>query len=512
MEFSGSVASYKQITSSTENADDTVFQLSTGFGHGGTAVGVAIIRLSGKHALSALLTLTRRTSTPTPRMMVHHDIYHPITREVLDSGCLCVYFRAPNSFTGEDVVELHVHGNSVVVKGILAALPSCHKTSDGDDGVLRLAEAGEFTRRAFLNGKLDLTQVEGLADLLNAETERQKAQAVRQMKGELGVLYGAWRKELISCLAHCEAVIDFAEDEADVGEEEIMNGVKPRVTALRTTIAAHLKDGRRGEILRRGVVIAIAGSPNAGKSTLLNRLAGRDAAIVSSVPGTTRDVVEVPMNLHGFPVLMADTAGMRNTDDEVEKEGVRRAGERIATSDLKLALFDVMDLRDHLPSISSAAPTPTPLANLEVIDCDTIVVVSKVDLLSSSPEELDKIIAQARCFFNALPTPPAAVCMISCEEGHHGIGSLLDITKDEISRRLDNKGSDGAVITRQRHRQHLKECLAFIEDFDAHNSSGDLVLAAEQLRLSARELGKIVGTIDVEDILDVMFNDFCIGK
>lgn len=500
-------------------SNDTICQLATGLGHAGTAVGVAILRLSGTHANHALRCLTRKSTTPAARTMTLCSIYHPVSGEMLDSGCLCVSFPSPNSFTGEDVCELHVHGNAVVVKEALEAFTRVPLTEEEQQlGVMRLADAGEFTRRAFLNGKLDLTQVEGLADLLNAETEKQRSQALRQMKGELGALYNGWRSALVGCLAHCEAVIDFAEDEADVGEVEILANVLPRVTKLCIDMENHLSDGRRGEILRNGVVVAIGGKPNVGKSTLLNQLAGREAAIVSAIPGTTRDVVEVSLNLGGYPVLLADTAGLRESNDVIEQEGVRRAKTRILSSDLKMLLFDsesFLPLLQQQANQSMALLQNDNLDLLPLVDENTIVVISKADLIGQGGAKIDADYLQrlVGAFFESAHNSPADVVVISCEKGI-GVSRLVEVLGQQVQRRMQSGGGGGgsAVITRQRHRDHLTECLENLRSFHEWNQRGDLVLAAEALRQATRELGKIVGEVDVEEILDVMFRDFCIGK
>ncbi|MAN79235.1 MAG: tRNA uridine-5-carboxymethylaminomethyl(34) synthesis GTPase MnmE, partial [Magnetovibrio sp.] len=298
----------------------TIFALASG----GARAGVAVIRLSGPGAAAALTALAPGKPLADPRRAVLRALRDPATGEVLDQA-LVLFFPGPGSFTGEDVAEFHLHGGPAVVEGVLAAL--------GQVAGLRPAEAGEFTRRAFLNGKLDLTQAEAIADLVAAETSEQRRQALDQAAGALGQIYEGWRARLIAAIAHVEAGIDFADEDLP---EDIDRAARDALAALAGEIAAHLDDGRRGERLRAGVHLALLGRPNAGKSTLLNLLAGRDAAIVSETAGTTRDVIEVHLDLGGVPVIVADTAGLRDSADAVEREGVRRAAARADWADLKL--------------------------------------------------------------------------------------------------------------------------------------------------------------------------------
>lgn len=390
-------------------------------------------------------------------------------RETVDDG-LALWFPAPHSFTGEDVVELHLHGGTAATAAaarVLASLPGC-----------RLAEPGEFTRRAFENGKMDLTEAEGLADLVDAETDAQRRQARRQMAGELGDLYEQWRSGLLSALAHFEAEIDFAEE--DIPPDLHARAVD-EVRAISSAIAAHLNDKRRGEILRGGVSVAIMGPPNAGKSSLLNRLAGRDAAIVSATAGTTRDVIEVHLDLAGFPVILADTAGLRVSGDAIEQEGVRRAHARAGAADLKLAVFD---------GAAWPALDPTTLA---LCDDDTIRVVNKIDLFDSWGVK-----------------PDAPFIGVSAKSGL-GLDALEAALAQAVGHRF--QPSAAPALTRARHRAALEECQASFARFVAASEiKGAPELAAEDLRLAARALGRITGRFDVEEILGVIFAEFCIGK
>jgi tRNA modification GTPase len=453
--------------------DDTIYALASG---GGRA-GVAVVRVSGPAAgetAAAICGIDRKTLAPRRARCVR--MIDPATGDALDAGLL-IWFPAPASFTGEDVAELHAHGGPAVMAGIFAAL--------GKFPGLRLAEPGEFTRRAFENDKLDLTSAEGLADLVAAETATQRRQALRQLQGELGKIYEGWRARLLRALAHREAAIDFSDEElppnVDVTAME-------QVIDIKREIDKHLADDRRGERLRDGFLIAIIGPPNAGKSTLLNRLARREAAIVSAIAGTTRDVIEVHLDLGGYPVIVADTAGLRDGRDEIEIEGIRRARGKAAEAELRIAVFD------------GEAWPERDAHTAALVDAATIAVVNKCDLRT--------------------PPPPLEV------NGHPAIavsaltGLGLDRLIGQIAKRVAGMAADAtspalaAPLTRARHREALKECQAALARFITADTSaaGGPELAAEDLRLAARALGRITGRVDVEDVLDVIFRDFCIGK
>lgn len=440
----------------------TIYAPSTG---GGPA-GIAVIRISGPEAGPALQRLTGAVPPP-PRHATLAGLQDADSGEALDRG-LVIWFPGPASFTGEDMAELHVHGGRAVVDGVLAALGRCPG--------LRPAEAGDFTRRAFANGKLDLTAAEGLADLIGAETAAQRQQALRQMQGELGRIYDSWRARLLAALAHMEAAIDFSDEELPDG---ILGRAGEEAAGVDREIAAHLKDGRRGERLRDGLHIAIIGAPNAGKSSLLNLLARRDAAIVAATAGTTRDVIEIHLDLGGFPVVVADTAGLRDGGDAVESEGVRRARARAEDAELKLAVFD-------------GETWPARDAETErLVDSDTVVVVNKSDLrLPAAPLEVSG----------------RAAIPVSALTGD-GIDTLLRALLTELAARVPAGAAPS--LTRARHRQALEECRAALDRF---RDAGQVELAAEDLRLAVRSLGRITGRVDVDDILDVIFQDFCIGK
>ncbi|MBW7835167.1 MAG: tRNA uridine-5-carboxymethylaminomethyl(34) synthesis GTPase MnmE [Sphingomonadales bacterium] len=440
------------------SAADTIFALASGRGR----AGVAVIRVSGPAAVSVAEALAG--SCPPPRRAALRQLRQGPDNGLLDEG-IVIYFQSPRSFTGEDVVEFHVHGGPAVVAAVLAAIAQVPGA--------RLAEAGEFTRRAFDNGRLDLTAVEGLADLIAAETEAQRRQALRQARGELAAVYDGWRQWLLSALAYVEAAIDFADEEVP---EEVAARARPEVDALRLEIMQALTDERRGERLRDGFEIAILGEPNSGKSSLLNALAKRDVAIVSARAGTTRDALEVHLDLEGLPVTLVDTAGLREGGDEVESEGIRRAHVRAEEADLRLVLIPA-DVWPAIPAaVQGYAEGP-----------GALLVVSKSDLLANQP--------------------PGDVIAVSVRTGV-GIDALMAA----LCRRAETSlgGGETAVITRQRHRQALTEAVAYLAAFLA--APKELELQAEDLRLAARALGRVTGRVEVEDVLGTIFAEFCIGK
>lgn len=450
---------------------DTIFALSSAPGR----AGVAVIRISGPQAGLALEDMAG--ACPPPRVAHLTRLNDPGTGEALDEG-LVLWFPAPNSFTGEDVAELHLHGGRSVVAGTIAALSALPG--------LRPAEAGEFTRRAFDNGKLDLSQVEGLADLIDAETDAQRRQALRQMEGGLSRWTETWRGRLTRLLAHVEAAIDFPDEDLP---DDLTRRVRLDVAALRAEILRVLGDDRRGERLRDGLYIAILGPPNVGKSSLLNALAQRDVAIVSEVAGTTRDLIEVHLDLGGYPVTLADTAGLRELEargaldgqSAIEAEGMRRARAGAAAADLKLT---VLDVREH-PEFDRLT--------LGLIDDDTIVLLNKTDLAAGP-----------------IPDTVAgrAAIGVSAKTGA-GLPDLLERLAGEVADRLSGGGTTAPALTRARHRRALEDCAHALQ----RASSAKLTeLAAEDLRLATRALGRITGRVDVEDVLDIVFRDFCIGK
>ena len=442
---------------------DTIFALSSGR----VPAAIAVVRMSGPHARFGLETLMGRV--PEPRRATLARLRDPATQDLLDQ-CVVLWFPGPRSETGEDVAELQLHGGPAVVAGVLAAL--------GRLPGFRPAEAGEFTRRAFENGQLDLTAVEGLADLVGAETQAQRRQALLQLRGQLGQRADAWRKELTEALALVEAGIDFS-DEGDV-PLDLGASARAKAAEIADQIGVALADDRRGERLRDGLVIAIAGPPNAGKSSLLNRLAQREAAIVSPYAGTTRDVIEVHMELDGYPVTLVDTAGIREAADPVEQEGVRRARARVDAADL------VLWLRDAGGDANASVPQESEGRQLWQ-------VWNKIDLIDSDPQQEDGEGA-GRVFRLSAKTGAGLDGLIAALSGYaaDAIGS-----------------GEGALITRARHRHHLSEARAALLAAQAPKAEE---LLAEDLRVAAAALGRLTGRIDVEQILDVIFRDFCIGK
>jgi tRNA modification GTPase len=510
---------------------DTIFAPATAAGR----AAVAILRLSGPDTARVVPLLAG--DLPPPRSARRRRIVDPDSGEPLDDG-LVLWFPAPASATGEDVAELHLHGSRAVLAAVMRAL--------GGLG-LRLAEPGEFTRRAFLNGKLDLTQAEAIADLAMAETEAQRRQALRQLDGALGDLYRGWSRRLTHTLAHLEAALDFPDEDLP---PEIEDRILAETGELAAEIERHLADGNRGERLRDGIGVAIVGPPNAGKSSLLNRIARREAAITSPIAGTTRDIVEVALDLAGYPVLLADTAGLRDSDDIVEQEGLRRALHRAEEAEIRLYVFDAR----HPAEACGAAAWPGP---------DTILVANKTDLLREIPlrpsggRGRDPSHSDGR----ACPGPDPGVRWVSAgalesptsprtagpagrsggqpsERGEgavlawqqarehlsvHGgefpddaipvsalTGEGLDALLTALAARIAQAyRAEAPVLTRARHRQALEQAAVSLRRALAAELPE---LRAEDLRLALRSLGHITGTVDVEDLLDVIFRDFCLGK
>jgi tRNA modification GTPase len=439
----------------------TIFALSSAPGR----AGVAVVRASGPLVPHILEALTGRC--PKPREARLSKIVDPACGEELDRGFI-LYFKAPHSFTGEDVGEFHLHGSPAVVKSMLRILAGFPNS--------RMAEPGEFTRRAFENGKLDLTAAEGLADLIDAETDAQRRQALRQSSGALGRLYEDWREMIVEASALAEAAIDFS-DEADVSESAF-DRAREIVRELKAAIDCHLADNHRGEILRQGMRVVLTGATNAGKSSLLNALARREAAIVSEEAGTTRDVIEVHLDLKGLPVIIADTAGIRSAVSKVEQEGIRRTHERAEAADLVIWLIDAI------------APLADPPAGLTIPPDRLLRVLNKADLRESTSADTPHDVA------------------ISAKTGA-GIETLIDRISAIASERIGL--SEAPVITQVRHRQLVTDCTRHLADFLA-GESRSVELRAEDLRLAASALGRITGRVDVEEVLERIFSLFCIGK
>jgi tRNA modification GTPase len=430
---------------------DTILALSSGQGR----AGVAVVRVSGPAAGAALRAVTR-IELPPPRMAALRKIVAPDGAPI-DDG-LVLWFPAPASFTGEDIAEFHVHGGRAVVDALIGALAELPG--------LRPAEAGEFTRRAVENGKFDLTQAEALADLINAETEVQRRQALRQYDGALTDLYEGWRAGLIRAAAWAEAAIDFSDEEIPA---DAIAHAKVQAADILGQISSHLNDARRGEILREGFRLTVIGPPNSGKSSLVNALAQRDVAIVSDTAGTTRDVLEVHLNLGGYPVIVADTAGLRETADFIESEGVRRALRRAEQADAVLLLLDATLSDSGLPVLPQQP---------------ALTAWNKADLAA----------------------PPGQGFGVSVRTGE-GLEQLLAKIRNIVHGRLGYEGD--ASLTRERHRHALLSASAALEQ--AVGAEGPELLA-EELRMTLRHIGRITGRVDIEDLLDVVFREFCIGK
>lgn len=437
-------------------ATDTIFALSTGT----LPCGVAVIRLSGSRVREVLLSVCGMV--PEPRMAVLRSIRN---RDglMIDRG-LVLFFPSPASFTGEDCAELHVHGSRAVVAALMARL--------NEETGCRLAEAGEFSRRAFENGKLDLVEVEGLADLLAAETEMQRRQAVQQADGKATAIYNSWRERLIYCRAMIEADLDFSD------EGDIPGSVAPKVwdelAALRQSVLDASLDQRRGEIIRDGFNVVIAGRPNAGKSSLLNALAGRDVAIVTHYAGTTRDIIQCDINLEGYVVRLYDTAGIRETEEEVEREGIRRAIRKAEEADLVLLLKDLTDQTDGRDEIIISAPFLTIGTKVDLVQ-DTATFAFDLAMSSQKPDDVERL---RQLLLNSIRTR---------------IGSAESI-----------------VPSRLRHIECLRQALEMIDG--ALDERSGLEIRADYLRMASDCLGRLIGRVDTETLLGKIFSEFCVGK
>lgn len=440
------------------NTNETIFALSTVLGKSG----VAVIRISGNYAFKALNHFHIKKEIK-PRFATLVDLYDD-SNQLIDNGII-IYFPAPNSFTGEDVIELQVHGSKAVIKIILEELSK----------IFVMARPGEFSLRAFLNGKFDLTQIEGIADLIDAETKMQAKQAIKQISGELERLYSNWRQRLITIQSKIEAYIDFPEDIwAEKSELEKINN---EVQSLVQLIREHLNDNRRGERLREGLHIVITGEPNVGKSTLFNFLAKRDIAIVSEYAGTTRDVLEAHIDIGGYPIILSDTAGIRESSDPIESEGISRAKKRSFEADLRIELF-LFEQRYNI--------------NCNVVNSDTIYVLSKAD----------DAINDRNILIGGVDFLPISILK--------GIGTnkLISLIQKKAEEEF-GRDRDTPVITRQRHRSHMQKALKHLQHFNIDNP---IELISEDLRLAAFELGAVIGIINVEEILSSVFSNFCVGK
>ena len=442
----------------------TIYALSTGPG----ISGIAIVRVSGEDTKKVIKLLTN-AELPKPRVATLRKINKINTSELIDEGII-LWFPGPESYTGEDMAEFHIHGSKAVIDALhhsISKIENC-----------RLAEAGEFTKLAFQNGKINLLKAESIADLISAETEIQRQQAIKIMNGKSANKFNSLREKLLKILSHVEAKIDFPDEDLP---EDILKNIKKISNEVILNIKKILDDQKVGERIREGFKIAIIGPTNAGKSSLLNHLSNRDAAIVSEIAGTTRDVIETHLNIDGYPVVVSDTAGIRDSKNEIEKKGIKLALDKAENADLKLIVIDAknIDFKGVLK---------------ELMDENTILVVNKSDLLK---EDLN------------LEIKNYEHVLISVKNNLNVEDLIL-----KIKNKLKNKfiTSEDILITRARHRQHLEQSLNYLKNFEEKNEAEDFDKAAEDLRLATRHLGMIVGKVDVEEILGSIFNDFCIGK
>ena len=442
----------------------TIFALSTGPG----ISGIAIVRISGEDTIKVIKLLTN-ASIPEPRVATLRKINKINTSELIDEGII-LWFPGPDSYTGEDMAEFHIHGSKAVIDALHSSISQIENC--------RLAEPGEFTKLAFQNGKINLLKAESIADLISAETEIQRQQAVKIMDGQSSETFNSLREKLLKILSNIEAKIDFPDEDLP---QDILNNTKKISSEVILSIKKILNDQRVGERIREGFKIAIIGPTNAGKSSLLNLLSNRDVAIVSEIAGTTRDVIETHLNIEGYPVVVSDTAGIRDSKNEIEKKGIKLALDKAENADLKLIIIDAksIDFKGVLK---------------ELMDENAILVVNKSDLLkenlSSEIKNFEHVLISVKNNFN--------------------VEDLIIKIKNKLKNKFIT--SEDILITRERHRQHLEKCLNYLKRFEEKNEAQDFDKAAEDLRLATRHLGMIVGKVDVEEILGSIFNDFCIGK
>jgi tRNA modification GTPase len=442
----------------------TIYALSTGPG----ISGIAVIRISGQETQKVIKLLTGK-NLPNPREATLRKINKINTSELIDEGII-LWFPSPYSYTGEDMAEIQVHGSKAVVEALHSSISSIENC--------RLAEPGEFTKLAFQNGKINLLEAESIADLISSETEIQRQQAIKIMNGKSAEQFNFLREKLLKILSYVEAKIDFPDEDLP---NNILDEIKNNSNEVIKKIEKILNDQKVGERIREGFKIAILGPTNAGKSSLINHLSNRDVAIVSEIAGTTRDVIETHLNIDGYPVIISDTAGIRESKDEIEKKGIKLSLNRAEEADLKLVVVDAksLDFTDVLKGL---------------LDENAILVINKSDLLE---KEIDSEIKNINHV------------LISIKDNKN-----IDELISKIKNNLKNKfiTSDDILITRERHRQHLEQCLDHLNNFNQKKEIEDFDKAAEDLRLATRHLGMIVGKVDVEEILGSIFNDFCIGK
>ena len=442
----------------------TIYALSSGLG----TSGIAVIRISGPETKKVVSKLSKG-SFPKPRVATLKKVNNINRNEVIDEGII-IWYPGPHSYTGEDMAEIQVHGSRAVVETLLNSISQMNNC--------RIAEPGEFTKLAFQNGKINLLKAESIGDLISAETNIQMQQALKVIAGNNLRQFEIWREDLLKILSHIEAKIDFPEEDLPV---DILKKIKKKSNKVKSEIKKSLKDKNVGEIIREGFKIAIIGPPNVGKSSLLNYLSNRDVAIVSEVAGTTRDVIETHLNIDGYPVILSDTAGIREAKDEIEKKGIKLTLKKAEESDLKIIILEPKNQQFQRF-----------LSNF--MDEKSLIVINKVD---KSNQKIPLKIKKYKPI------------MISIKN-EKNIDKLITRIKKNLKRKLSS--NENILITRARHRKNLQDCLNNLENFSKKNESNDFDKAAEDLRLSCRSLGKITGKVDVEEILDSVFNDFCIGK
>ena len=442
----------------------TIYALSTGPG----ISGIAVIRVSGKDTANVVKKITG-VKLPPPRVATLAKFNKNGIKELIDEGVI-IWFPAPSSYTGEDLAEFHVHGSRAVINAMhlsISKIKNC-----------RLAEPGEFTKIAFQNGKINLLKAESIADLISSETEIQRRQALKIMSGKSSDKFNTWREKLLKILSHIEAKIDFPDEDLP---KNIINEIQKTSNSILMQINKTLNDQKVGERIREGFKIAIIGPTNAGKSSLLNYLSKRDVAIVSEIAGTTRDVIETHLNLDGYPVVISDTAGIRDSKNEIEKKGIKIALNRAEDADLKLVIISAKNvgLTKVLDSLLTA---------------NAILVINKSDLLrgklNNKFKKYDHVLISIKKNLN--------------------LNKLISKIKNKLKNQFIN--SENVLITRERHRQNLINCVNHLQKFQKKKSVKDFDKAAEDLRLATRHLGMIVGKVDVEELLGSIFNDFCIGK
>ena len=442
----------------------TIYALSSGPG----LSGIAVIRVSGSDTLKVLKNMTY-LPIPDPKVASLRKFINPKTKEIIDEGIL-LWFPGPESYTGEDMAEFHIHGS----KAVIEAISLCISKVNG----CRLAEPGEFTKIAFLNGKINLLKAESISDLISSETEIQRQQAIKIMSGKSSDKFNSLRERLIKILSNIEAKIDFPEDDLP---SDILKNIHLETKSIKNEIKKILSDQNVGEIIREGFKIAIVGPTNAGKSSLLNYLSKRDVAIVSEIAGTTRDVIEVQLNLDGFQVVISDTAGIREAKDEIEKKGIKLALERAENADLILIVIEPKSI-DFTDYFKSFEPNKS------------ILIINKIDLnIEHTSNEIKKY----------------DTVKLSIKQ-EKNLDKLIQIIKEKLKNKFISQ--EDIYITRKRHRNNLEKCVEHLTNFEKKNSIEDFDKAAEDLRLATRYLGMIVGKVDIEEILGSIFNDFCIGK